>query len=255
MTIEINPIPAFNDNYIWAIHNNKNVVIVDPGDGDKVTSFLHQNQLTLTAILITHHHHDHTGGLVDLQDQWLCPVYAPVDSRIPGKLTHVHHKDQVNVDPLDLTLNVLETPGHTLTHVVYHDEERLFCGDTLFSLGCGRMFEGTPKQFTRSLKLLKELSSSIEIFCAHEYTLANGQFAKQLMQNNNQLEIYLKKIKARRTKNLPSLPSTLALEKTINPFLNLTNEHIIETLEHHTSSTIQSEEHAFAVMREWKDQF
>lgn len=255
MTIKIHPIPAFNDNYIWTLHDQQHAVVVDPGDATVTAQYIKKHQLNLIAILITHHHYDHVDGLVELQKQWNCPVYAPNDDRIPGQLTTVENGDQIIIKELNLKLNVLFTPGHTLTHICYHDNNKLFCGDTLFSLGCGRMFEGTAEQFHSSLKTLKHLNAKTKVYCTHEYTESNYQFAQTVIPSNNELTKFKAELDSKRQKGLPSIPSTMAIEQSINPFLNCENQCVISAVSQKFNHKPNSEAETFAMLRRWKDNF
>ena len=165
MTLCIHPIPAFQDNYIWTIHNETNAIVVDPGESAPVENYLAKHQLKLQAILITHHHHDHINGVESLLQQWNCDVYGPADSRIQCKYIRVKEQDLVAIDALKLNFKVIETPGHTLTHICYFNDKWLFSGDTLFSIGCGRMFEGTAEMYVESLQKLKQLDAETALYC------------------------------------------------------------------------------------------
>lgn len=255
MTIKIHPIKAFSDNYIWTLHNDKLAVVVDPGDPLVVEEYLSQHQLSLLGILITHHHYDHVDGLVALQEQWDCPVYAPRDERIPGRLITVKQGDVVYFDALSLHFNVLFTPGHTVSHICYHDDNKLFCGDTLFSLGCGRMFEGTATQFHKALSLLKTLPDTTHVYCTHEYTDSNWHFANHVLPNNPQLQAFKESLDRKRAQHLPSLPSNMAIEKALNPFLNCDQAELQQTLASKFNQTIDSAHQAFGLLRLWKDQY
>ncbi len=255
MTIKIHPIKAFSDNYIWILHNEQHAVVVDPGDDSPVESYLSQHKLTLTDILITHHHYDHVDGLVALQNKWQCTVYAPEDVRIPGQCTPVGAGDKVTIESLKLIFNVLFTPGHTLTHICYHDEGKLFCGDTLFSLGCGRMFEGTAEQFNSSLNQLKQLNDETKVYCTHEYTSSNWEFAFATMPNKQALNEFKNALDLKRKKGQPSLPSTLSTEKFMNPFLNCDLFEVVQNLENKFDVKIISDSQAFGLLRQWKDSF
>ncbi|WP_223788665.1 hydroxyacylglutathione hydrolase [Marinicella meishanensis] len=255
MSFQITPIPAFNDNYIWVIDNGQLAVVVDPGVAAHVDQFLSAKQLHLHSILITHHHWDHVNGVESLQQQHACPVYAPADERIPGQCTVVQEGSLVELTELGLQFQVLETPGHTLTHVCYVNQDWLFCGDTLFSMGCGRMFEGKPNQFNHSLNKIKSLPDDLKVFCTHEYTLSNLQFARHLEPDNADIAAFEAQIQASRQANQPSLPSQLGLEKQLNPFLRTDQAELRQAVAQIQGSAITDEVTCFAHIRALKDQF
>jgi hydroxyacylglutathione hydrolase len=255
MKINITAIPAYQDNYIWIIHNDKYAVVVDPGLAAPVMEYLNQHDLILTQILITHHHWDHVNGLNELQAAWGCVVYAPIDSRIPGKLTHVKEGHLVEIAELKLSFKVIETPGHTLTHICYFNEEYLFCGDTLFSMGCGRMFEGNATQYVDSLNKIKSLPPEIKVYCTHEYTLNNIDFALSIEPDNDALRQKKQHVELMRHKGLPSLPVLLSDELTLNPFLK-TNQSFMQTIFKKTFNMETVDEvTCFAMLRKSKDNF
>ncbi|RMX21116.1 hydroxyacylglutathione hydrolase [Legionella jordanis] len=211
------PIAAFKDNYIWLIANDQKALCVDPGDGKAVMNYLNEHSLKLDGILVTHHHHDHVGGIPELLHHFPnLPVYGPKDARIPQISHPLGNKDNLNV--LDCFFEVLETPGHTATHISYYEVNYkwLFCGDTLFSAGCGRVFDGTLEQLHSSLQKLKSLPDDCKVYCAHEYTLNNLKFAAMVEPGNLRVEHCIKQLQGT---NHCSLPSTILLEKEINPFL------------------------------------
>lgn len=245
------PISAFNDNYIWLLHNGKQAVVVDPGDAAVVEQQLIKRQLSLTTILITHHHHDHIGGVVELQKKWRCVVYAPDDKRIDGNLTTVSEGQTVQLNQPNCELKVIDLPGHTSSHIGFYNHQWLFCGDALFSLGCGRMFEGDAEQFYGSLQKIKQLNPKTLIFAGHEYTESNLDFALHLEPNNQALLKFRKQLKQIRTENRPSLPSTLAFELSNNPFLRCDEP----TMQQAISKTKQQDVKTFAMMRQLKDSF
>lgn len=217
--LEILPIPAFEDNYIWLINDGKHAVIVDPGDATPAIKMLEQSQLVLDAILITHHHHDHIDGVHELLSKYNVPVFAPAKEVFDFPYTPVAEGDSVTLKHLDLKLDVIEIPGHTLGHIAYYSHPYLFCGDTLFSCGCGRLFEGTPQQLHRSLQRLAKLPEETMVFCTHEYTARNIDFALNVEPSNNALRLRQLQVKALRNTNKPSLPTTIKLELKTNPFL------------------------------------
>ncbi|MGZ9898377.1 hydroxyacylglutathione hydrolase [Shewanella gaetbuli] len=263
--LKIHCLPAFTDNYIWLIETpNKQAWVVDPGCGQTVEKYLEDKPLTLVGILITHHHHDHTGGIAHLQQcyQNNLKVYGPSKDNIVG-LTHPltledHQSLQFNHDATlpDLPLiTVISVPGHTKGHIVYVINNHLFCGDTLFSGGCGRMFEGTPEQFNTSLQLLAELPDTTKVYCAHEYTLANLKFATTALPHNKDIEEYQHTCTELRHNNRATIPSTIGIEKRINPFLLCHLESTQNALSSHFNEIISDEVQSFTLMRQWKDSF
>ncbi len=255
MTIKIIPIPAYNDNYIWLLHDHKNAAVIDPGLAEPVEQYLTVNNLTLSQILITHHHWDHVNGIEALQAHWQCPVYAPADNRIPGDLTVVDATRQVHLEQFDLNLEVLATPGHTLTHICYYNEQWLFCGDTLFSMGCGRMFEGTAEQFVASLHKLKALHPDTLVYCTHEYTLSNIDFALSIDPNNTAIKSLQKSVQELRQKGIPSLPVKLQQELDLNPFLRTHQPSFQDLVAKQFNCNIEDQISCFAKLRQAKDQF
>ena len=217
--LEIQPIPAFADNYIWLLRRDRHAVVIDPGDATPVLDFLARESLDLDAILITHHHADHIGGVAALLGQTAALVYAPARGHYVFPHVAVAESDRVLLPTLMLELAVMETPGHTLDHVTYYGADCLFCGDTLFSAGCGRLFEGTPAQLHASLQRLSALPDNTAVFCTHEYTEHNLGFARMLDPDNTELAARQDEVRALRRYGRPSLPSNLALERATNPFL------------------------------------
>ena len=215
----ITPIPAFQDNYIWLISNNQHAVVVDPGDAAPVIAYLKQHQLLLDAILVTHHHADHIGGIDELVKHYPCKIYAPLKEKYDFDHEAVTDKQIVHLHNLQLSLEVLEVPGHTLGHVAYYGANSLFCGDTLFGAGCGRLFEGTAAQMLSSLQKLAQLPTNTQIYCAHEYTERNLQFALTIEANNPALLNRIEQTRTLRMAGKPSLPSNMAMELSTNPFL------------------------------------
>ena len=228
--LEILPVPAFRDNYIWLLHNGFHAVVVDPGDAVPVIRTLQEHGLTLQAILITHHHDDHIGGVAELLKHQPAPVYAPMNSRYAFPHTVVEEGSVVTVPTLQLQFSVLEVPGHTLDHVAYYGANCLFCGDTLFGGGCGRLFEGTPAQMFSSLQKLASLPAETRVFCAHEYTEYNLRFARTVEPENPQLQARLQEVEQRRHAGLPTIPSTIGLELATNPFLRCNQTAVRESV-------------------------
>ncbi|PPD56326.1 MAG: hydroxyacylglutathione hydrolase [Methylotenera sp.] len=224
--LHIIPIPAFEDNYIWLLHNEKHAVVIDPGDGFPVIDFLQKNRLSLSAMLITHHHNDHIGGVQQLLDYQSAPVYAPKYESFAFKHTAIGEGDLVTLPEIELQLYAMWLPGHTLGHIAFYNHDYLFCGDTLFSAGCGRLFEGTPAQMLHSLNRLKRLNSATKVFCTHEYTAKNIAFAMTLEPNNQMLINRQRQVQQLREQRLPSLPTTIELELSTNPFLRCNQAEI-----------------------------
>lgn len=247
------PIPAFRDNYIWALHNGDQAVVVDPGDAAPVLEWLKASNIQLQAILCTHRHHDHTGGIRELVQVYNVPVYGPQQEHIP-ELTHpVTEGDWINFQDLP-SIQVLEIPGHTSGHVAYLSDEFIFCGDTLFGCGCGRIFDGTAEQLHHSLKRLASLPADTQVFCAHEYTEANIRFALLCEPGNQDLQQRQETTRLIRQTGQPSLPSTIDLEKATNPFLRCNQPEIAENVQRHTTqSDLKDNELAvFTALHAWR---
>ncbi len=250
---KILPIRAFKDNYIWLLID-KTVWVVDPGDALPVKQFLLQNQLQLGGILVTHHHADHTGGIAGLVMEWPdIPVYGGVMSQVPQVTHFLQEGDEVRCG--EQLFSVLNIPGHTLDHIAFYNEEMVFCGDTLFSAGCGRVFEGTYPQMYHSLMKLKRLDSATKMYCGHEYTLQNLRFAEQVEPNNTAIHEKILSVTQGLAEGKPSLPSTLADEKKMNPFLRCDELVIKEGVEKHVKHPLATPEEVFQALREWKNQF
>jgi hydroxyacylglutathione hydrolase len=253
--LTVTPIPAFNDNYIWALHDARDAVLVDPGDAAPCIEFLDKHALNLVAVLATHHHGDHVGGIAALAARYHPRVYGPSQEPIPAMSDPVSGGDTLTIAELGLQFSVIATPGHTLGHVSYFDGTRLFCGDTLFACGCGRLFEGTPAMMAASLNKLMQLPDSTRIYCAHEYTLSNIRFARTVDGENPALLEREQKDQARRSEGQPTLPSTLALEKATNPFLRCHEPALIRSAEIRLKRPARSAVEVFAALRQAKDVF
>lgn len=253
--LNLTALPAFSDNYIWLVHNQQHALVVDPGDAGPVIRTIDQLGLELLAVLNTHHHADHVGGNRALVERYGCAVYGPGTEPIPG-LTHpLGGGEQIAFPALDLTFQVLATPGHTLGHISYYGAGYLFCGDTLFGCGCGRLFEGTAEQMHHSLARLGNLTDHTLICCAHEYTLSNILFAKVVDSRNPDLLRREQDDLKKRERGLPTLPSTLKLEKLTNPFLRSGQPALIEAAERLIGHRPTDEVEVFAVIRGAKDRF
>ncbi|PRC91086.1 hydroxyacylglutathione hydrolase [Solimicrobium silvestre] len=260
--IHIQQIPAFDDNYFWLIHNDQNAIIVDPGDAAPVLAYLNQHQLTLSAILITHHHADHIGGVDELLSHAAVPVYGPLADQQSGRISTItqgcQQGETLFLKELNLHFDVLEVPGHTSTHIAYYCAalSSLFCGDTLFAGGCGRLFEGTPAQMVASLRKISALPANTNVYCAHEYTLSNLRFALAVEPNNAALQNRFKLANVARENGLSTVPSQLNLELQTNPFLRSSSPEIIHTLQNKQKlSDVTDEVTVFAAVREWKNTF
>lgn len=250
------PIAAFDDNYIWCIHNDQHAVVVDPGDAEPVLNYLRTHNLVLSAVLITHHHRDHTGGIPKLASALPnLPIIGPRGGHIRGITKSVSQGDTVTLPLLNLTLQVMEVPGHTLDHIAFFGHGALFCGDTLFSAGCGRLFEGSPEQMLHSLNKLKRLPDSTKVYCTHEYTLANVKFALAVEPNNSALQQYANWAQEKRNNNKPTLPSNLLEQKAINPFLRAHELSVKHAAEAYCEKSLRDDVAVFTAVRRWKDEF
>jgi hydroxyacylglutathione hydrolase len=251
------PLPALTDNYIWLLHDGHQAVVVDPGDAQPVLDALQREHLTLQAILVTHHHHDHVGGIEVLRQRYGCTVYGPARESIPQPFVPLHEGDTVRA--LGQVFNVLDVPGHTAGHIAFYaphvpEAPILWCGDTLFSAGCGRLFDGTAAQLFTSLTRLAQLPETTRVCCTHEYTLGNLQFARTVNPSNTALASYQEWCEQQRHSHLPTLPSSIGLEKTINPFLRSDDPEIIAALRAHDAVTL-AQHGAFAALRQWKNHY
>ncbi len=252
--IQVHALPSFTDNYIWLIQfSNRQAVVIDPGNGELVLKELQARELNLSAILITHHHWDHVDGIETLLEQHSVPVYGPSKDPIPGR-THACHEDDI-IQFGELQLNVLEVPGHTLGHLAYHGHQKLFCGDTLFAGGCGRLLGGSAEQLHKSLQRFASLPNDTQIYCSHEYTLANLDFALAVEPNNPALIQRKIDEQHKREQGLPTLPSNLALELATNPFLRCTETSVVQAVQEFSKQTINNEAKVFRTLRYWKDGF
>lgn len=256
MSFKITAIKAFSDNYIWSISDSKNALIVDPGDAKPVIRFLDSHGLTLKYLLITHHHYDHTDGIEELINRYPnVIVYGPHNPIINGITIRLSEGDSIHLDEFDLSFDVLETPGHTLDHIVYVNSDFILCGDTLFSGGCGRMFEGTAKVFHTSLQKLAKLPAKTKVYCTHEYTLSNLQFALSIEPDNSALSEYHDWVVKQRESDLITLPSNIDRERAINPFLRCHNLNIKRNVFNQNSAHDVSDIETFAKLRQLKDNF
>lgn len=258
--IKIKAIPAFTDNYIWCLYddNSRGAVVVDPGDEAPVSAALAAHGLHLEAIILTHHHFDHSGGVEALLHHHSVPVYGPANQQ----LTQVDHplSDHQHIMLLNVPFTILAVPGHTLDHIAYYCEQLeghpvLFCGDTLFAGGCGRIFEGDPPMMHASLAKIAQLPPQTTVYCAHEYTLDNLRFAQAVEPHNQALIERISDATQRRSHGLATVPSSLALEKQTNPFLRCNEPTVIQAADQRCATQTQDPVQVFAIIRAWKDQF
>jgi hydroxyacylglutathione hydrolase len=256
-TLEIVPVPAFRDNYIWTLRapGGRSVVVVDPGEAAPVLEHLAREGRELSAILATHHHPDHVGGIAELVAQRKIPVYGPRGEPIASVTHPVGGGDVVTLPQLGVSFQVLDIPGHTRAHVAYYGAGALFCGDTLFACGCGRLFEGTAEQMYGSLEKLRSLPDDTRVYCGHEYTLANIGFARAVEPRNEALALREQQARRLREAGRPTLPSTLGEEKRTNPFLRCAEPAVIESANKYLGARIADPVRVFSAIRDWKNRF
>lgn len=253
--MEIQALRAFEDNYIWLLKAEGSVVAVDPGDADPLLRYLRETHAHLAAILITHHHGDHTGGIKELVSHHNAPVFGPTNEEIDGVTQLLHEGDRVEVPGVPRDLTVLDVPGHTRGHIAYFAENILFSGDTLFACGCGRLFEGTADQMWRSLNKISALPAQTQVFCAHEYTQSNIRFALAVEPGNQYLQQRAQQVARLRKHLAPTVPFTLADELETNPFLRTHKAEVIASAERFCGKTLSGPAEVFAALREWKNVF
>lgn len=258
--IQIDALPAFSDNYIWLLQDTakRRCAVVDPGDAAPVRQWLQDNPgWVLEDILVTHHHHDHVGGVEALRNETGARVSGPANENIPARDLALDAHQQVTV--LGLTFDVFAVPGHTLGHIAYYTAQTprplLFSGDTLFAAGCGRLFEGTPGQMHASLKQFAVLPGETHVYCAHEYTLSNLRFAEAVEPSNSDIAARLAEVTQLRSENRITLPSTISLERLTNPFLRSSETSIKQKVDEREGTLHDSAEAVFAALRRWKDSF
>lgn len=253
--LTITPLPAFSDNYFWLLARGGSAAVVDPGDAGPVERALEQRGLQLDAILVTHHHADHVGGVMALKRRFGPTVYGPVHEAIPARDRALAGGDAAEV--LGTRFQVIDVPGHTAGHIAYYAaaESALFCGDTLFACGCGRLFEGTPAQMHASLSALAALPGQTRVYCAHEYTLANIRFALAVEPGNAELQQRALDAEALRRRGEPTVPSTIALERATNPFLRCDAPEVRAAAARRKKGAETAAVTTFATLREWKNGF
>jgi hydroxyacylglutathione hydrolase len=252
----VTPIPAFDDNYIWCLtaEGSDRAVVVDPGDDDPVREYLQRNGLKLAAILVTHKHGDHTGGIRALLHDWPgIPVYGPMNEPIRTLTARVEEGDLVEIPEIGASFDVLDVPGHTEGHVAYYGQGALFCGDTLFAAGCGRVFSGTHEQLHDSLEKIAALPPDTRLYCAHEYTLDNLGFAEWVEPDSMAIHQRILRDRAKRDRNEPTVPSLLREELQTNPFLRSDVPEVVAAAERYAGRHLESGADIFTAIRSWKD--
>ena len=254
--IQISALPAFTDNYIWLLQEpqSRRCAVVDPGDAAPVLAWLKQNPgWTLSDILVTHHHHDHVGGVEALKRVSGATVYGPAHETIPAR--DVALQDNQRISVLGWDFAVYAVPGHTLGHIAFYHPGVLFCGDTLFAAGCGRLFEGTPAQMHASLQRLAALPADTRVYCTHEYTQSNLRFAQAVVPDNADIAERVENVNRLRARGEITLPSNLALEKRTNPFLRTAETSVKQKADERNGRDNRSGDEVFASLRAWKDKF
>ena len=253
--LSVEPIKAFTDNYIWLVSTNEGSIVIDPGESENIQKLIDNKTIDLKGILITHHHYDHTNGLSELVKKNQLEVFGPVND-IDGINHRLNDKDKISIIGIDF--EIISIPGHTLDHIGFYSAEAnnpiLFCGDTLFAGGCGRIFEGTYEQMFNALKKITKLPTNTNIYCGHEYTLSNLKFALEADDTNKELIEEFKKVENKINSNIPSLPTTLDKELKVNPFLRCDNINIQNKIIEKFKVS-NSELEVFTALRKWKDNF
>lgn len=255
MNLSVDAIPALRDNYIWAFHDGRDCVLVDPGEAHGPIGFLRQNRLRLAGLILTHHHADHIGGADEILDLHPAPAWGPDDDRMPERAERVREGDRVEISRLALEFAVIDTPGHTTSHIAFAAPGILLAGDTLFSVGCGRLFEGTPAQMQETLDKLAGLPAETMLYCGHEYTVDNCRFALAVEPGNRALIARAEQAQKLRAAGKNTLPSRLGEEKQVNPFLRTREPEVIAAAAAREDLPDTRPETVFGVIRCWKDRF
>lgn len=253
--VDVIPLRAFRDNYIWTLRDERRAAVVDPGEANPVLDYLRREKLELVAILNTHHHADHVGGNAELLKHYRVPVFGPHDPRIAEVTRRLSDGERMTLPHFDLQFEVLEIPAHTRTHIAFFGAGMLFCGDTLFAVGCGRLFEGTPQQMHQSLSKLMHLPDATRVYCGHEYTMANIRFARAAEPDNNALRALEARVQALRDQDLPTLPSYIGQEKATNPFVRCDVPAIVASASKYAGKPLADPVSVLAAIREWKNNF
>jgi hydroxyacylglutathione hydrolase len=252
--LDVIRIPAFKDNYIWLLRKGASALVVDPGDARPVLEVLEREGLTLESILVTHHHADHQGGVAGLLSRFPARVFGPATESITALTQPLHGGETIGLESLGVEFRIIAVPGHTLGHIAYYGSGSLFCGDTLFGAGCGRLFEGSPAQMHDSLMRLAALPDLTAVYCAHEYTEANLRFALAVEPGNSDLRKRVDEVAVARARGWATVPSTIALEKATNPFLRCSEPEIVASAQRRVAQAKNALE-VFTVLREWKNGF
>jgi hydroxyacylglutathione hydrolase len=255
MAIEIYGLPAFEDNYIWCLRQGETIAVVDPGDAKPVLEHLAASGRQLSAILITHHHRDHTDGIAALRNRYPVPVFAPAAESIAGTTDAVAGGQRIRVPTINIEFDVIDVAGHTRGHVAYYHRGVLFCGDTLFACGCGKLFEGSAEQLHAALNKLSALPKATMVYCAHEYTASGIRFATAVEPNNVALPDRAAAVQRCLAAGKPTVPFSLADELATNPFLRCSQPEVVDAATRHAGHLLASETEVFAALRRWRDRF
>jgi hydroxyacylglutathione hydrolase len=253
--MDVIPLRAFSDNYIWTLRDSGHAAVVDPGDARPVLDYLRSERLELVAIINTHHHADHVGGNVELLKHYRVPVYGPHDERIREVTHRLGDGDKITLPHFGIEFQIFEIPGHTRSHIAFYGGGMLFSGDTLFAVGCGKLFEGTPQQMHDSLSKLIQLPDDTRVYCGHEYTLSNIRFARAADPDNAALRELEAKAAKLREQGQPTLPSSIGQEKATNPFVRVHEPALVQSASAHAGKQLTSPVAVLAAIREWKNQF